>query len=200
MEKTPGVEALVVDGGSMDGTVQAVRGMTNVRIEMVPGGKGTAIREAVAMLRSDDAPEYVVFTDGDYTYPAENVPDMIEQLEKNQDLGMVLGDRFHKYRLRDYLFDVYAFGNLLLRVMHRVINGVNLHDPLSGLRVMRWKAIEGWQPKSKGFDVEAEMNIHLSNKGWRIAEYPINYRKRIGKKKLKMRHGATILIRMIRGA
>ena len=46
----------------------------------------------------------------------------------------------------------------MLAIAQTVMNGVKLEDPLSGLRVVRSEILDGWKPKSKGFDVEAEMN------------------------------------------
>jgi hypothetical protein len=54
-----------------------------------------------------------------------------------------------------------------------------------------------WKPKSKGFDVEAEMNFHVKRKGYQIVEIPIVYRQRLGEKKLKLRHGFVILKRIL---
>jgi len=57
--------------------------------------------------------------------------------------------------------------------------------------------LKNWEPKSKGFDIEAEINYRVEKKGYRIVEIPIQYRSRIGEKKLKLRHGITILKRII---
>ncbi|MGA2681687.1 MAG: hypothetical protein ABSF44_07815 [Candidatus Bathyarchaeia archaeon] len=78
-----------------------------------------------------------------------------------------------------------------------VMNGVKLNDPLSGQRVVRSEILEGWKPKSKGFDVEAEMNAIVGRKGYRIVEIPIDYRIRLGEKKLKLRHGLGIMKRIL---
>jgi len=77
------------------------------------------------------------------------------------------------------------------------MNGVKLGDPLSGLRVVRSAVLEGWKPKSKGFDVEVEMNSLVDRKGYRIVEIPIDYRNRLGEKKLKLRHGLRIMKRIL---
>ena len=57
---------------------------------------------------------------------------------------------------------------------------------MSGLRVVRSDVLEGWRPKSKGFDVEAEMNALVERRGYQIIEVPIDYRDRLGEKKLKL--------------
>lgn len=198
MNKLPNAEFLVVDGQSTDGTIEVVQAMRNVKLEILAGGKGVAIKRAIECLNSGTHPDYVVFTDGDYTYPADAVPTMIEKLQEDGRIGMVIGNRFHGRNIRECLLDMYYFGNLVLRGLHIVVNKVKHNDPLSGLRVVRWEAIKNWYPKSKGFDIEIEMNIYIRNKGWRIVEYPIEYRPRVGKKKLRFWHGAQILLRMLK--
>jgi hypothetical protein len=51
--------------------------------------------------------------------------------------------------------------------------------------------------KSQGFDVEVELNNQVERKGFEIIEVPIKYRQRLGEKKLKIKHGATILKRIL---
>jgi hypothetical protein len=45
--------------------------------------------------------------------------------------------------------------------------------------------------------VEAEMNAIVGRKGYRIVEIPIDYRIRLGEKKLKLRHGLGIMKRIL---
>jgi hypothetical protein len=52
-------------------------------------------------------------------------------------------------------------------------------------------------PKSKGFDIEAEMNHRVERQGYKTVEIPIQYRSRLGEKKLKLRHGFRILKRIL---
>jgi dolichol-phosphate hexosyltransferase len=77
------------------------------------------------------------------------------------------------------------------------MNGVALQDPLTGLRVIRWKILRGWRPRSKGFDIEVELNHQVERQGFDIMEIPIPYRRRLGEKKLKLQHGLTIFRRIV---
>jgi dolichol-phosphate mannosyltransferase len=140
---------------------------------------------------------YIVFTDADYTYPAEYIPQMVEILEQNPKVGMVIGDRFKgNYNTSKSITNPFYVGNKLLALAQLVMNGVKLDDPLSGLRVIRSEVLDGWIPKSKGFDVEAEMNALVGRRGYQIVEIPIDYRSRMGEKKLKLRHGLGIMRRI----
>jgi dolichol-phosphate mannosyltransferase len=94
------------------------------------------------------------------------------------------------------MHDLFYLRNRALASIHSFLNGVELRDPLTGLRVVRWEIIRGWKPKSKGFDVEVELNHFVEKTGFTISEIPIYYRKRLGEKKLKLCHGCSILRRI----
>ncbi len=186
---------VVVDGNSVDRTIEIAKNMGADVLLQEGKGKGDAMFQGFT-LPGSKVP-YVVFTDADYTYPAEYIPHMIEVLEQNPKVGMVIGNRF-KGELNNSrsVTNPFYLGNKLFAFAQLVMNGVNLGDPLSGLRVVRSEVLEGWKPKSKGFDVEAEMNALVERKGYKIVEVPIDYRDRMGEKKLKLRHGLGIMKRI----
>jgi dolichol-phosphate hexosyltransferase len=186
---------LVVDGRSTDRTVEIARNMGADVVFQDGLGKGDALAKAIA--QSDLTVDYVVITDADYTYFAEYVPEMIRILEENPDVGMVCGNRFNSHINPKALHSVFYFGNRLLALTHNLLNGVSLTDPLTGLRVVRAEILRNWKVKSKGFDVEVELNHQVERKGFGIVEVPIKYRERLGEKKLGIKHGVEILRRMI---
>lgn len=186
---------LVVDGNSRDRTVEIARDM-GADVACQEGfGKGDAI--AKAMLCADLDVDYVVFTDADYTYPGECLPGMIRILEENPGVGMVCGNRFNQHLDMEALYSLLYFGNRLLAFVHNKLNEIKMRDPLTGLRVVRAGVLRNWTPKSKSFDLEVELNHHVERRGYDIAEVPIAYRPRLGQKKLKIRHGVTILRRIM---
>jgi len=186
---------LVVDGNSFDRTVEVAKGMYADVVFQKGRGKGNAIAEALGNVDLDV--DYVVFTDADYTYPAEFLPKMIRILDENPRVGMVCGNRFNSHFHLNAMHDMLYFGNRLLAFVHNLLNGVDMRDPLTGLRVVRWEIVKDWRPKSKGFDVEVELNHLVERKGFGIVEIPIYYRPRLGEKKLKPKHGFSILKRII---
>ncbi|MCL4430451.1 MAG: glycosyltransferase family 2 protein [Chloroflexi bacterium] len=186
---------VVVDGNSVDRTIEIAKNMGADVLLQEGKGKGDAMFQGFKQLGTKVP--YVVFTDADYTYPAEYVPGMIEVLSKNPKVGMVIGNRFKgELNHSKSVTNPFYLGNKLFAFAQLVMNGVNLGDPLSGLRVVRSEILEGWKPKSKGFDVEAEMNALVRRKGYRTVEVPIDYRDRMGEKKLKLRHGLGIMKRI----
>ena len=187
---------LVVDGQSTDGTVKVAEAVGAQVVFQKGSGKGDAIATAIEHARAVDV-KYVVFIDADFTYPAEYLPEMIRILEENPDVGMVCGNRFNDHFHLEYMHNIFYLGNRLLALTHNFLNGVDMRDPLTGLRVVRWEILRDWRPKSKSFDVEVELNHLVERKGFGIEEIPIHYRPRLGEKKLKLRHGLTILRRIL---
>ena len=141
--------------------------------------------------------KYLVLVDGDFTYPASYLLEMIRVLELDSDIGMVLGNRFNKFLAPYVMKRSFYLGNKFLGLAQYVIAGLKLHDPLSGMRVIRWDLVKEWFPKSKGFDIEVELNLHINNLGYGIHEIPISYRQRRGQKKLRISHGFSIFKRII---
>ena len=189
---------LVVDGCSRDRTVEIAKNL-GAEIAFQDGmGKGNAVAKALEYI--DFSVNYVVLTDADYTYPSEYVPEMVGILERNPRVGMVCGNRFGGDIDPKAVRGSFYFGNKLLAFAHSLFNGVSLRDPLTGLRVIRTEILRDWTVKSQGFDIEVELNRYVERKGYAIVEVPIKYRQRIGEKKLKARHGATILKRILQEA
>ena len=163
---------VVVDGNSVDRTIEIAKNMGADVLLQKGTGKGDAMFQGFHSLGSKMP--FVVFTDADYTYPAQYVPKMVEILEKNPNVGMVIGNRFKgEHNDSKSIANPFYLGNKMLALAQAVMNGVNLEDPLSGLRIVRSELLDGWRPKSKGFDVEAEMNALVGRSGYRIVEIPM---------------------------
>lgn len=186
---------VVVDGKSTDRTLELAKDL-GADVSIQGGkGKGNAIAHGLDQLNGDTA--YIVFTDADYTYPAKYIKEMISVLDLNPDVGMVLGDRFSRSFKFESDRNQFYIGNRILAFTQRLFNGVKLNDPFTGLRIIRSELVKQWNPKSQGFDIEAELNHHINRLGYKILEFPIKYRKRLGKKKLGFRHGLIILRRIV---
>ena len=195
LHKVPNNRLVVVDGKSNDRTVEVAKNCGATILYQDGTGKGDAIVKALTDI--DSMVKYIVLTDADFTYPAEYVPQMIEILERNPQVGMVCGNRFNQRLDRKLFRGSFYFGNKLIAFAHNLLNGINMHDPLTGLRVVRADILRNAVLKAKGFDIEVELNNCVERLGFKIVELPIKYRKRVGEKKLKLTHGATILKRIL---
>jgi dolichol-phosphate mannosyltransferase len=187
---------LVVDGWSRDDSVRVAHEMGAEVITQKSEGKGNAIATAIEHAGAFSG-EYAILIDADYTYPAMYLPKMVDILEGNPQVGMVCGNRFDRHLSGETMNGLFYAGNRLFAFAHSLMNGVYLRDPLTGLRVVRWGILKKWVPRSKGFDIEVELNRYVENLGYAIVEVPIHYRARLGEKKLKLRHGFTIFGRIL---
>jgi glycosyltransferase involved in cell wall biosynthesis len=195
MDTLEGVSVLVVDGRSTDRTLEVAKRLGADVLTQDGYGKGDAVAKGISNI--DPAVDYVVLTDADYTYPAGYVPKMIQILEKNPEVGMVCGNRFNGYQEKTMQSSIFYIGNRLIAFTHNLLNGITLDDPLTGLRVVRARILRNWKAKSKGFDIEVELNHHMEREGFGIVEVPIKYRERLGQKKLGIKNGAEILKRIL---
>jgi len=186
---------IVIDGESEDRTLEIAKNFGAEVLIQKGTGKGNAISQSLDYLNGDTV--YVAFTDADYTYPAIHLKEMVKFLDLNPKVGMVLGNRFNRIYELESDKNQFYIGNRILASIQSILNGVNLNDPLTGLRVIRYDLLKGWKPNSMGFDIEVELNCHIKRMGYDIVEIPIKYRLRLGKKKLGFRHGFGILKRMI---
>src|SRR5271157_2929490 len=150
---------LVVDGRSVDKTVEVARALNADVVVQDGKGKGDALAKAMSFIGANV--KYVVLTDADYTYPAMFILRMISILEDHPKVGMVCGNRFNSHFQMDEMHNIFYVGNRLLAFTHNMLNGVALRDPLTGLRFIRGDILRGWIPKSKGFDIEVELNHHV---------------------------------------
>jgi glycosyltransferase involved in cell wall biosynthesis len=186
---------LIVDGNSTDKTVEIAKDAGAEILIQEGKGKGKAIAQAVKHINENF--DYVILTDGDFTYPAGYIPKMLKILNDHPNIGMVCGDRFTGSLDLGEQHNLLYFGNRFLAFTHNMLNGVELKDPLTGLRVLRADVLRNWKPKSKSFDIEVELNHQVERRGYAIKEIPITYRPRLGEKKLRLRHGLTIMKRIL---
>jgi len=195
MRHLESVKVLVVDGKSVDRTVEIAKELGAEIVYQDGTGKGDALAKGIRFM--DSSVEYTIITDADYTYPVDAVHKMIKILKMNPNVGMVCGNRYAERTNAVAFHSLLSFGNRLIALTHYLLNGVRLQDPLTGLRVVRANLLRSWQVQSKGFDIEVELNHFIERMGYSTVEVPIQYRPRVGQKKLKISDGAIILKRIM---
>ncbi len=181
---------LVVDGGSTDGTLDIVRSK-NIRYVIQDGkGKADAIRTALRHSRGS----ILVFMDGDYTYPAKYVSVLVD-LVMNNNCDLVIGKRMLNRNNSSW---IYILGNKILTSFFNLLFGSSLKDALSGMYAARKEYLEEVLFEMPGFSVESEIVAHFIISGYNVCESPIEYRRRIGEKKLRVKTGLSIALNMIK--
>ncbi len=185
----PRENILIVDGHSTDRTVEIAESR-GVRVVMQEGkGKAMAVKTALKHINTP----YVLFMDGDYTYPAKHVCDLLAKLEEGHDY--VIGARRWN---KESQGPIYRFGNWVLTKFFNLLFGTSLTDVLSGMYACRTSILHEIDFEMSRFSVESEIATHMAMTGRRIAEVLIDYRKRLGEKKLGVFHGLDIAKDIVR--
>ena len=179
---------LVVDGHSTDGTAEVATSNGVDLVEQLGTGKTGALATAVEHVSTP----YFLVMDGDLTYD----PGSIERLlAHGGTYDEVIGARTAG---RENIPLINRFGNRLISWFFKILFGVHLSDVCSGMYLLKTSVARRLEFTTGGFDVEVEIAAQFANSG-KIADIPINYRKRIGQRKLStVGHGLTILASTVR--
>ncbi len=173
----PKERIIVVDGGSTDGTPDIAKSKGVIVVRQFGKGKADAVRTGLELVDT----EYVVVIDGDYSYPARYIRDMLDKICSDIRYDEVIGARV---RGRENIPLMNRFGNWFLTRVFNLLFNTNLRDVLSGLYLVRTKTLSSALFETRGFSVEVEIAAHVASVGGEIGEVEIEYRRRKGKSKL----------------
>lgn len=168
----PEATVYVFDNNSTDGTGDIARSVGAVVIHEKKQGKGHVV---ASMLEKVDA-DYYVMVDGDDTYPAERVRELLRPV-MSQEADMVVGRR-QAVDESDAYRRFHVLGNWLVRTMINLIFGSKLTDIMSGYRAFSRFTSRNLPVMAFGFDIETEMTIQCLYRRWVIREVPVTYRGR----------------------
>ena len=184
-------EIVVVDGGSTDNTVRAVKDKGEVLIRQRGRGYGHALITGFKYATEAFDPEVLVMMDADGTYDAADIPRLLIPILSDE-LDLVLGCRFDRME-RDAMTSTNRIGNRLLSWFAKRFLGINVCDSQCGLRALTPDLVEILNGQAKGMSFATEMLADAEQAGARIGEVSIVYRPRIGTTKLSpLRDGAKI--------
>ncbi|MEM3127026.1 MAG: polyprenol monophosphomannose synthase [Candidatus Woesearchaeota archaeon] len=203
--KINGLEILVVDDNSPDGTSHKVQKIRNknkkvhLLLRTEDKGRGKAGREGFLWCIKHKA-DYIIEMDADFSHDPKYIPHLLAKLKE---CDMVLGSRFVKggkqiKRPLRRCFITWA-ANLYIRLLFRL----KVKDCNSGYRAFRRKVLESIDLPhftAKGPDIVQETLYRAHLKGFRICEVPIVFREReAGSSKLGMKQlwkGYTAVLRL----
>ena len=173
-KELPNADIYVYNNNSKDKTKEIAIANGAIVVDEYKQGKGNVVR---SQFRDIDADIYVM-VDGDDTYPAEFVHELIKPI-KNHEADMTIGDRlsngtYQKENKRHF----HEFGNNLVRKSINVLFNTKLKDIMTGYRVFNKVFVKNMPVMSPKFEIETEMSLHALDKKFIIEEIPIVYRDR----------------------
>jgi dolichol-phosphate mannosyltransferase len=178
-----GVEVLVVDDNSPDGTGQLADDLAarNPRMHVLhrkeKDGLGRAYCAGFAWALARDY-EFIMEMDGDFSHSPDDIPAFLKAAE-NADL--VVGSRYCNgirvinWPLRRLMLSIGA-GRYV-----RYITGMPISDPTGGYKCFRRRALLSLDLnaiRSNGYSFQIELNHKIWMQGLRIAEVPIIFTDR----------------------
>jgi len=173
------LEIVIIDGLSKDKTVEIAKNKGARVIMEKRRGYGRAYKTGFAKAKGD----IIVTLDGDTTYPAEIIPDLVKMLE-DEKLDYITCDRLSKLDKKAMNF-THRMGNWMLKFTTNVLFFKRLKDSQSGMWCFRKKILKELNLTSDGMPLSEEIKIEaFRNKKIKSKEIPVEYRIRIGDIKL----------------
>lgn len=190
LSKEEGIDILIVDDNSPDGTAAFVEDQmkNNNRIHLLKRpskqGLGTAYIAGFKFALKNGY-DFVFEMDADFSHDPKEIPRFLDEI-KNSDV--VLGSRYINgvnvinWPMRRLLLS--SFANLYTRF----ITGMPVHDATGGYKCFRRKVLEAINLEkvtSNGYAFQIEMSFKAWKKGFRVKEIPIIFVDRVkGKSKM----------------
>ncbi|MCI4332462.1 MAG: glycosyltransferase family 2 protein [Thermoplasmata archaeon] len=193
-------EVVVVDGASTDGTAEIAR-KAGARVIAEPRkGYGRAYQTGFAAATG----EVIATSDGDSTYPVEEIPRLVRLL-LDAPLDFITCDRLTKLdtnaMTREHRVGNWVLNYVIRIAYHHYLRGAGgaLADSQSGMWVFRRSILDRVTLTQDGMPFSEELKIEVLRNGLRFLETPIVYRERWGAPKLSSwrdgRHNLEFLIR-----
>lgn len=183
-------ELIIVDDGSSDDTAK-IAATRKCRVIEQPRnmGYGASLKRGFR----EATTELVVITDADGTYPAEEIPRLLEEAQR---YDMVVGSRTGP---NVNIPLVRRPPKWFLRVLASYLSGVKIPDLNSGLRVIRRSHVRRFAHiLPSGFSFTTTITLACLCNELAVGYVPIDYHKRIGASKIRPSHAYHFLMLILR--
>ena len=178
-------EVIIVDTDSRDRTREIASGKGARVIAEPRGGYGRAYKTGFAAARG----EIIATLDADLTYPAHPIPEFAH-LVASEEADFVSGDRLSGLQ-EGAMSGMHRIGNRILNITFRRLFHSAIKDSQSGMWVFRRSILDRLSIHSEGMAFSEELKLESIRRGFRFREIPIEYRARIGERKIHSVRDAT---------
>jgi len=186
-------EIIFEEEGSTDNTAELMHSFAkkdrHVKVLSFPEkrmGLGWGWRQLFAAAKGD----YIIMVDADMSVPADIFKDFMREI-KNWDIVVAsryIGSKTEMPYYRKFASRVYYLFN-------RFLFGIPVKDSQSGFQIYRRKVIDTIKLESKGFEINLELLMKASVKGFRTKEIPAEYHHREKEAKFSvLKNGPGVLI------
>jgi len=188
-------EILIVDGGSIDGTIEEAKKQNiNVLMQTTKGSHGAAILDA---FNSSDA-DYLLMFGADGNNEPEEIPKMLSKIKEGYD--QVINSRFSKTSKNDDAGLIDGFGNRMFTIFANLVFGGNLPDTLSSSRAITRKAWDEIEMDELGLSNVYQISIRGMIKKQKIFSLAANEPARVGgeRKMHRIPTGIQLSLRLLK--
>jgi rSAM/selenodomain-associated transferase 2 len=182
-------EIVVVDNGSTDRTADVARAAGATVVREPRRGYGAACGAGISYLRWRHA-DVIVFLDGDRSDFIEDLPSVTAPIREAK-ADLVIGSRLRDRAARRAVPMHARAGNWLATGLIRMLFGHRYTD-LGPFRAIRFAALEQLGMTDRSFGWTVEMQVRAVQRGLRVVEVPVRYRRRIGTSKISGTMAGTL--------
>ncbi|WP_282609688.1 glycosyltransferase family 2 protein [Pelagibius sp. Alg239-R121] len=181
-------EVVVVDNGSTDCTAQVAASAGATVIAEPRRGYGQACQQGLAQVTESDV---IVFLDGDYSDYPDEMDRLVDPILSGK-ADMVVGSRTLRSNPRDALTPQQRAGNRFACALIHLFWRTRYTD-LGPFRAISRPALDLLDLQDKDFGWTVEMQVKASQRGLKVREVPVRYRRRIGHSKISGTIKGTLL-------
>lgn len=183
---------VVVNNNSSDRTFKIAQNAGAIVVDEPIPGYGRACLKGMSTIHENPVPpDIVVFLDADYSDYPEELTKVIDPIVTGE-AEMVIGSRALGDREEGSMTFPQIFGNWLATQMIRAFYKHRYTD-LGPFRAILWKNLSKLEMEDKTFGWTIEMQIKAVKCKLKIAEVPVNYKRRIGISKISGTVKGTVM-------
>ncbi len=177
-------EIVVVSNASTDKTEEVATNAGAKVLQEPQKGYGAACLKGLTYLKEkgNNAPDIVVFIDGDFSDYPEEMPLVVNPIIE-QGFDMVIGSRALGNKEKGAMMPQQIFGNWLATTLIKLLYKVTFTD-LGPFRAITWQALEKIKMEDTNFGWTVEMQVKAARLNLKCTEVAVNYKKRIGVSKV----------------